>query len=302
MTSRQRLLAGVVALSATVVSIQPNPAAARQTRNDTGALVETQFTERWLNSREKARFKPYASGMIAVRIDSVAASADGTRILHAALNNAMQTMAAAGRQCSGRARVTLDADGTVRGFDLELQRLQPVPGIDAAVAMLIARDWWFGGDHFGLPESMVWDVAPSFRPARLSAGVRWTDTLRFEAEQDGNRQSVRGVRVSMSNPAVALALGVPRDVAYENLRDILVRWPPAFDDVTPARACTPAACRMLASFADTAAEPRLRDLGLIARFALEPRAWAGEINRRGQAGSVMLQPAAALIRGVGRHQ
>jgi hypothetical protein len=103
----------------------------------------------------------------------------------------------------------------------------------------------------------------------------------------------------MSDPAVALALGVPRDDAYENLRDVLVRWPPEFDDVTPARACTPAACRMLASFADTAAEPRLRDLGLIARFSLEPRAWADEVTRRAQAGSVMLQPAAALIRGVG---
>src|SRR5690606_5762721 len=46
-------------------------------------------------------------------------------------------------------------------------------------------------------------------------------------------------------------------------------------------------------------DPRLRDLGLIARFALDPRGGEAAILRREQEGSAMVRPAAQLLRGVG---
>lgn len=48
-----------------------------------------------------------------------------------------------------------------------------------------------------LLEARLWGLVPVVRQTRLQRGARWTDTLDFVAEQDGFRQALRGVRVSV---------------------------------------------------------------------------------------------------------
>src|SRR5690606_26425436 len=103
----------------------------------------------------------------------------------------------------------------------------------------------------------------------------------------------------LRDPAVALAFGVESDFLYGGLREGLLRAPPAvFPDPAP-RACELDACLLLAAQSEAEGDPRLRDLGLIARFALDPREGEAAILRREAEGSAMVRPAAQLLRGVG---
>jgi hypothetical protein len=53
---------------------------------------------------------------------------------------------------------------------------------------------------------------------------------------------------------------------------------------------------MLSSFPDSAREPRLRDLGLLARLVTDPARWANEVRQRADS-SFMLRLAAPLFDG-----
>lgn len=103
----------------------------------------------------------------------------------------------------------------------------------------------------------------------------------------------------LRDPAVALAFGVESDFLYGGLRESLLRAPPAVFPDLASLPCEPQACRLLAAQSESEGDPRLRDLGLIARFALDPRGGEAAILRREQEGSAMVRPAAQLLRGVG---
>ena len=101
----------------------------------------------------------------------------------------------------------------------------------------------------------------------------------------------------LRDPGLAFALWIDRDHLFESIRRALLATPPAVMVDSSFQASTVEACRMLAALADSAAEPRLRDLGLIARLALEPARWDAAVLQRVADGAPFLEPAAALIRG-----
>jgi hypothetical protein len=103
----------------------------------------------------------------------------------------------------------------------------------------------------------------------------------------------------MDDPGLAFAFGLDRDPFYEYPRGGLLSRIPALLPDSTQWPCTPDACRLLAAQRETAREPRLRDLGLIASLALEPARWADAVLQRAQAGSAMVGAAIQLIRGVG---
>ena len=101
----------------------------------------------------------------------------------------------------------------------------------------------------------------------------------------------------MANPGLAFAFGVSRDRAYEDLGQALRTWPPAGVRDTSGWPCSPRACRMLAEQWPIAAEPRLRQLGLIAHFVLDPRGWTDTLLAHAAPSAPLLVAALPLARG-----
>lgn len=101
----------------------------------------------------------------------------------------------------------------------------------------------------------------------------------------------------LRDPGQAFAFGIDRDMLYENVEATLLRAPPAITPDTGEWSCTLRACRELGAEADSAGEPRLRDLGLLARLVLDPARWADTVLARAAAGSVLLRHAGELLHG-----
>jgi hypothetical protein len=118
----------------------------------------------------------------------------------------------------------------------------------------------------------------------------------FDRQLPNDTTALRFMQPFMSDPALAFAFGLDRDPFYENLRDPLLYRPPAAARGAAVAGCAPAVCALLSSFADTAREPRLRDLGLLARLVTDPARWANEVRQRADS-SVMLRLAAPLLDG-----
>lgn len=74
----------------------------------------------------------------------------------------------------------------------------------------------------------------------------------------------------LADPGYALSLGIDLDAYYQRLSDVLLKRPPAAIADTLQWPCTPEACRMLGAQWPRATEPRLRALGLLARFVTSP--------------------------------
>lgn len=105
----------------------------------------------------------------------------------------------------------------------------------------------------------------------------------------------------MSDPGLAFAFQVDDDPFYEDLAQALTTTPPAATADTAKWPCTPAACRLLAGEWPTPTEPRLRQVALVARFALDPRSWTDTLVNYAsrQATPPLLDAALLLARGVG---
>ena len=103
----------------------------------------------------------------------------------------------------------------------------------------------------------------------------------------------------MVDPGKAFAFGVDRDPFYENAAQALLTRPPAVTADTLRWPCTPEVCRSLAAEWQGTREPRLRELGLVARLTLEPARWSDTVLARHASGSAFLRDAALLARGVG---
>lgn len=97
------------------------------------------------------------------------------------------------------------------------------------------------------------------------------------------------------DPGLAFAFGVDRDPPWENIRQVLLRSPPALGRDSAGWGCEPVACRTLAALADADVDPRARDLGLLTRFLLDPPSHVDSFRTRIEAGSVLLKPAASLL-------
>lgn len=107
----------------------------------------------------------------------------------------------------------------------------------------------------------------------------------------------------LANPVVALERGMGvgsiRSLPFDRISSPLLNNPPFITADTAQWGCVPAICHVLATLADTASESRLRDVGLLARFVLDPAAHQDAVRRRVGEGSALLRPAVQLLDGVG---
>jgi len=125
------------------------------------------------------------------------------------------------------------------------------------------------------------------------------EMILYEYPPRVDTMTVRRILPFMSDPGLAFSLNVSRESLYEKLQEALLAFAPAATRDTVQWACTPAACRMLADQWRAGREPRLREVGLIALFVLDPARWADSVVARAEAGSRLLQQPAMLARGVG---
>lgn len=103
----------------------------------------------------------------------------------------------------------------------------------------------------------------------------------------------------MADPGYPFAFGVQRDGFYEDLAQALLTAPPAVTRDTARWPCTPDACRLLAAQWHDATEQRLRDVGLVAAFALDPLGWGDTLLAvAGSTKSPLLAHGSLLARGV----
>ncbi|MEJ7811924.1 MAG: hypothetical protein WKG32_16045 [Gemmatimonadaceae bacterium] len=160
--------------------------------------VEIQVRDRWMHGRQQPRFTTFAQArswlsMDSLRADSAAGAAGAAG---AGQHVAYFTL---GRFASGRdsGLIVFRRDGRVTALEASLQpRTRTVPYTQAGDSARDARRRLSSGGRVTLPASRLWELIPTFRPARLRAGARWADTLALATEQEGFRQSLRGTRVS----------------------------------------------------------------------------------------------------------
>lgn len=149
--------------------------------------------------------------------------------------------------------------------------------------------------------------SPAIRPRLSAAWLRAGDTVSVIHELENawldparsiDERDLALLLPVMADPGVAFAFGLDRDPHLENARQGLLTHPPAVTPSTAEWPCAPAACRMLAAEWNADVDPRLKSLGLIAQFTLDPKRWADTVMARYQAGDRFLEPAVSLIRGV----
>lgn len=102
----------------------------------------------------------------------------------------------------------------------------------------------------------------------------------------------------LRDPGIPHAHGLSPDPAYENLAGGLAMYPPSLGAPPDRTSCTPAACRLLLAERD-AAEPRLRQVAMVASFILDPERWADSLLSRRDTATHLLHDAVMLARGVG---
>ena len=103
-------------------------------------------------------------------------------------------------------------------------------------------------------------------------GLTEANRIWMRGEHPMDVATMRQLLRIMSDPSVSFSLGLHLDVFYENAADALLAHPPASIRDTSDWPCAPKACQLLAAQWPGASEPRLRALGLLARFVLDPKA------------------------------
>jgi hypothetical protein len=153
----------------------------------------------------------------------------------------------------------------------------------------------YGQLRSGSVESALLDAAALEAGDTAWLAQQYTHRL-FVRSQPNDTASIRFLLPFLSDPGIAFAFRLDRDPFYENLRDPLLQRPPAVARGPAERGCAPVVCTLLVSFADSAREPRLRDLGLLAGLATDPARWADAVRQRADS-SLMLSLAAPLLDG-----
>lgn len=146
------------------------------------------------------------------------------------------------------------------------------------------------------------DVLTRVRIAAGDTAFLYEHLAKRAYANDGHPDSadVRAMLPFMEDPALVWSFNLSRDDLYENLVQGLTTWPRALSEASRGRIpCTPAACRILADQWRAAREPRLRDVGLVALFSLDPRQWADTVLALDATRHPLLRSAQLLARGVG---
>jgi hypothetical protein len=150
---------------------------------------EQQVRDRWMHGRQQPRFTPFTTSRKWLLVDSLRAGDRGERRLYLTM----------GRFAEGRdsAIVRFGVDGRVTRLEAAGRPASRIPTALGNDSARFARMRWFDRDRLTLPESRLWDVVPTFRATPIRPGARWTDTLAHQADHEGYRQTLRGVRVSV---------------------------------------------------------------------------------------------------------
>jgi hypothetical protein len=94
-------------------------------------------------------------------------------------------------------------------------------------------------------------------------------------------------------------IGVTPRWTYSTLATGLLDDTPILEPDTAQWNCAPAACERVISLLETASEPRLRDVALVAAFARDPAAWYEPLRTRAESGSLVVREALRMGDGVG---
>jgi hypothetical protein len=150
--------------------------------------VEVQVRDRWMHGRQRPRFTRFAQARGWLLVDSLRVGERGDR----------RAYLTTGRFGSGRdsAMIVFGADGRVARLEASLRPAGRIPYLLPGDSAGLARMRLFNQGRVALPESRLWDLVPTFRATLARAGAQWTDTLARDAEHEGFRQTMRGVRVS----------------------------------------------------------------------------------------------------------
>lgn len=80
------------------------------------------------------------------------------------------------------------------------------------------------------------------------------------------------------DPGAAFDWGIPISQFYENVEQRLAEYPPAVVQPAYRQMCTPVACAALASLHSAKGDARMRHVGLMAAFALDPLRWVDSVR------------------------
>ncbi|HEV2733983.1 MAG TPA: hypothetical protein VGV85_04055 [Longimicrobiaceae bacterium] len=187
------MLMRVLTVLALPACLAPGAGAQQPAAPPGGYTVEVQLHDRWLHGRQRPEFTRFDTLRRWVHVDSAGAGEhEGGRVLFLTL----------GRPGPGdRARVVHDRSGRTTRMQVALPAPPPMPFAEPREESLRRARWRLFDGEYGrtrllLPEARVWELVPTFHPARRERGARWTDTLRLAAEAGAFRQALDGVRVS----------------------------------------------------------------------------------------------------------
>lgn len=108
----------------------------------------------------------------------------------------------------------------------------------------------------------------------------------------------RLIRPLLDDPAVAMRYGISTNEWYEAFEYGFKYFPVAVARDTSRMWCLPEACTLVAEEWMRAREPRLRNVGLMARFSMDPARWADTVIRVARGGVRQLDAMRRLAEGI----
>ena len=92
-------------------------------------------------------------------------------------------------------------------------------------------------------------------------------------------------------------LGITPRWTYVSLAERIMSATPTLEPDSSRWACDPAACARLVELAETAVEPRLRDVGMVIASMRDPAHWYERLRSRSDSGATIVEPALQLSNG-----
>lgn len=121
---------------------------------------------------------------------------------------------------------------------------------------------------------------------------------RLESEIQLTAWMYRLLRPSLDDPRVALRFGLETNELYEAFEYAFNNYPISLMPNVDSAWCSPEACALVSTEWERAREPRLRTVGLMARFSLDPKKWGDTLVSLAASGTRMLAGLSMSARGV----
>jgi hypothetical protein len=151
-------------------------------------VLEQDTRDRWMHGSQRPEFTRFSETSTSLYLGlPPSGPGEGERTIRIAIGNPLGDSAEIVAMADGR---VVRQQSWVRAFPAGA----PIAPIDSA---RMSRLRWARGGRLVLPVARVWDVIPTVRPRRFTAGERWTDTIALATEHDGARQAIAGVRHSV---------------------------------------------------------------------------------------------------------